>query len=149
MHELWESLFFENVRNLMYVSKLKEKTKKIFCFLGNCIWIGCHNASVLWREYLSSAVSVLTNKPNISDITKRNIFHFGSFQRDNKRLQKCCRADFSSVWESLGCWLSKGFLKQTFQVFTFPRLSQSVISETYSLWGPYLFSKCSKIDVGF
>ena len=34
--------------------------KKAFCFGDNSIWIGCVKLSLLRREYLSSAVNVLT-----------------------------------------------------------------------------------------
>ena len=41
--------------------------------------------SVLRKEYLSSASNVLTNSPNISDITKRDIFEL-NFSRSDYRI---------------------------------------------------------------
>ena len=52
--------------------KKKKKRKKVFCFWGNCIWRCCYKSSVLRRQYLSLAVNVLTNSPNILHITKRD-----------------------------------------------------------------------------
>ena len=40
----------------------KKKTRKIFLFGDNCVRIGCVKLSLLRREYLSSAVNVLTNR---------------------------------------------------------------------------------------
>ena len=42
-------------------------------YLDNCTWIGFPRFS-LQREDFLSAVNLLTNSPNISDITKRDIF---------------------------------------------------------------------------
>ena len=41
--------------------------EKIFCFLGNSIWIGWRKFSLLQREYVLSAVIMSTNSPKISD----------------------------------------------------------------------------------
>ena len=49
---------------------MQEKIEKK---LDNYILIGYGKFSVLRREYLSSPVSVLTNSPKISNITKRDI----------------------------------------------------------------------------
>ena len=45
-----------------------------FLILGNYIWIGFVKLSLLRREYLSSAVNVLSKIPDILDITKRDFF---------------------------------------------------------------------------
>ena len=52
---------------------MQQKSQKNFRFLDNCSWIGCGKFFLLRREYLSSAVSVLTNTPNISDTVRRII----------------------------------------------------------------------------
>ena len=52
----------------------KNSLEKDFSFLDSCIWIGCVKLSVLRREYLPSAVNVLTNSPNFLHITKRDSF---------------------------------------------------------------------------
>ena len=46
-----------------------------FCFRDNSIWIGFFRFSLLSREYLWPAFSILTNSPKILHITKRDIFH--------------------------------------------------------------------------
>ena len=58
--------------------------QKVIDFLDNCIWTGCGSFSLLWREYLPSAVNVLTNSPKISDQTKREIFQLNLSQIDGK-----------------------------------------------------------------
>ena len=47
---------------------------KKLSLLNNCILIDCRYFSKLRRQYLSSAVNVLTNSPEISDISKRDKF---------------------------------------------------------------------------
>ena len=74
----------------------------------NCIWTGWRNFSLLWQEYLSSAINVLTNTPKISYLTLREVFPLNLSQIDGK----CCRADFSSVWDPLKRLLPKSILKQ-------------------------------------
>ena len=65
--------------------KKSEKSEKVFCFLGNAISIGWRKLSLLRREYLSSAVNVLTNSSTISDITKiLLIFQLQFSQSDRK-----------------------------------------------------------------
>ena len=50
--------------------KWRKKLGKLFCFWDNYIWKCCNTFSLLRREYLSSAVNVLTNRPNIFHITR-------------------------------------------------------------------------------
>ena len=71
----------------MYIPEMEQKIRKIFSFLDNCIWNGCSKSSVLQREYLSSAVNVLTKCPKISHITKRDIFQV-SFPQSDKKYDK-------------------------------------------------------------
>ena len=40
----------------------ENKQESVFCFWDKCIWIVCIELSLLRREYLSSAVNVLTKK---------------------------------------------------------------------------------------
>ena len=77
-----------------------------------CISIGCGKFSLLGRKYVSLAVNVLTKSPKISNVIKRDIFQLNFGQSDETIFWKCCRADFSSVWDPLTCWLSKGVLKR-------------------------------------
>ena len=53
---------------------MQSKTEKKFFFWGHSIWIGWVKLSVLRREYLSSAVNVLTNSLKILHSTKRDFF---------------------------------------------------------------------------
>ena len=46
--------------------------EKVFCFWDNSIWIGCVKLSLLRREYLPSAFSVLGNSLEILHITNRD-----------------------------------------------------------------------------
>ena len=41
---------------------MRKKIRKSFLFGDNCVRIGCVKLSVLRKEYLSSAVNVLTNR---------------------------------------------------------------------------------------
>ena len=56
--------------------------KKAFCFWDSSIWIGFVNLSLLRREYLSSAVNMLTKSYNVSHITKKDIFLLIYLQND-------------------------------------------------------------------
>ena len=64
--------FFQNVQNLMKNTKKKkaERLERVFCFLDDCIEIDCCKFSLSQREYLSSAVNLLTSSAKILDITK-------------------------------------------------------------------------------
>ena len=57
--------------------------------------------SVLWREYLVSAVSGLTNSPKISDLTKTDIFQLYVLQNDETVGRKYPISDFCSVYQPL------------------------------------------------
>ena len=92
--------------------KWRKKFSKSFFFLDNFISIGCGKFSVVWRKYLSSAISLITNSPKISDITKRDIFQLHFPHSNEKIWSKCCRVDFSSLSNTLACWLSRGVLKR-------------------------------------
>ena len=115
MHQLWGSSFFPSCSKFSADFTIVAKSlEKSFCFLGNCISIGCVKFSLLRREYLSWTVNVLINKPKLSDIPKRDNFRLNFSHSDETVWWKCCRADFSSVWDSLTCWLSQGVLKRGF-----------------------------------
>ena len=62
----------------------EKNLEKSFCFLDNCIWVGCVNLSLLRRVYFSSAVSVSTNSSEILHITKRDSFLLNFFTLINK-----------------------------------------------------------------
>ena len=53
---------------------MQEEIQKAFCFWDNCVRIGCVKLSLLRREYLSSAVNVLTNSYKALRLTKTDLF---------------------------------------------------------------------------
>ena len=54
--------------------------EKVFCFKDNGVWTCCVTVCILRREYVNSAVNVLTNTPNIFDLTKADFFQLNLFQ---------------------------------------------------------------------
>ena len=68
---LWfrKYITFEGVT--ISTSDMEEKILKIFSFLDNCSWIGCYKFFRLRREYLPSAINLLTNTSRISDTLRR------------------------------------------------------------------------------
>ena len=48
--------------------------EKVFCFKDNGVWTCCIKVCMLRWEYVYSAVNVLTNSPNILDLTKAYFF---------------------------------------------------------------------------
>ena len=57
--------------------------KKLLCFLDNGVRIGCVKLSLLRREYLSSAVNVLTNTYKALHLTKTDFFPLNYLQNDH------------------------------------------------------------------
>ena len=55
---------------------------KLFVFGDNCIWIVCFKLFLLRREYLSSAVNVLTNSLKILHSTKIDFFQMNYVHSD-------------------------------------------------------------------
>ena len=53
---------------------MEKKLEKAFCFSDNYVRIGCVKLSLLRREYLSSAVNVLTTSYKALRLTKRDFF---------------------------------------------------------------------------
>ena len=73
IHQLWGSSFFKKYSKFKLDFKNAEKnSEKVFCFRDTCIWIGCVKLSLLRREYLPSALSVLGNSLEILHITNRD-----------------------------------------------------------------------------
>ena len=50
--------------------KAIKNLEKVFCFKDNDVWTGCVKVCILRPEYMYSTVNVLTNSPNILDLTK-------------------------------------------------------------------------------
>ena len=62
---------------------MQEKIEKKSCiFWDNGVRIGCVNLSLLRREYLSSAVNVLTNTYKALHLTKNDSFRLNYLQND-------------------------------------------------------------------
>ena len=68
-------MFFAKCSNFCVDSEKSRKYWQFFFYLSdNCIWIGSHEFSLLWQEYLLWAVNVITGSLNIWDLTKRDLF---------------------------------------------------------------------------
>ena len=96
--------------------------QNVFGFLDKWIWTGCQNFSLLWREYLWSAVSVLANGPKIADLILERSFptQYILDWWKSKRKMLLCR--FQRCLYRLIRWLTKRALKQDLsciQVITF------------------------------
>ena len=75
-------------------------SQKVYGSYDKRIRFGCSKFHVLWREYLVSTVSGLTNKPNVSDLTQKDIFWLYLCQNYEKILWKCSLADSETVFET-------------------------------------------------
>ena len=113
--------------------------ENVFAFEDSCVGTCWGNFSLLWQEYMSSAHNVLKDGPHISDLTKRHDRHLTLSDINEKLSEKCCREDFSSVWDPSTPLLPKGVLKLHF--------SESIRPEILKLWRVYLFLKSSKFHV--
>ena len=60
----------------------KKKIRKSFLFRDNCVQIGCVKLSLLRREYLSSAVNVLTNSYKALRLSKTDFFRLNYLPND-------------------------------------------------------------------
>ena len=61
---------------------MQKKFRKTFLFGDNCVRIACVELSLLRREYLSSAVNVLTNSYKSLCLTKRDFFRLNYLPND-------------------------------------------------------------------
>ena len=66
--------FFKILKICAWFQKCNKKFRKIFCFWDNWIWIGIVKLSLLRRRYFSLTGNVLTSRPKICDVNKRDIF---------------------------------------------------------------------------
>ena len=63
---------------------MQEKiAEKVVYFWDNGVRIGCVNLSLLRREYLSSAVNVLTNTYKALNLSKPDSFRLNYLQNDH------------------------------------------------------------------
>ena len=58
--------------------------EKVFCFKDNGVWTCCVKVFILRLEYVYSAVNVLTNSPNILDMTQADFFQLNLSQVHGK-----------------------------------------------------------------
>ena len=61
---------------------MQKQIRKSFLFGDNCVRIGCVKLSLLRREYLSSAVNMLTNSYKALRQTKIDFFRLNYFPND-------------------------------------------------------------------
>ena len=78
----------------------KKSCEKAFCFCDNCVRIGCAKLSLLRREYLSSALNVLTNSYKALRLTKTDFFRINYFQMISK-YGKSAVVQIATVFESV------------------------------------------------
>ena len=81
----------------------KKSSEKVFCFLDKCMWIDPAKVPLLRREYLSSAVNVLTISPKILHITKRNSIVFTVIKKYGKGASLQIVTVFGTVYH-IACW---------------------------------------------
>ena len=91
-----------------------KNSEKVFCFSDKCIWIVCIELSLLRREYLSSAVNVLTKSLETLHITTSDFFQVNYLQSDQWIWYSTCRWVWISVSARLPYCLSMGHLKRDF-----------------------------------
>ena len=121
--------------------------QNVFRFLDNCIWIGSGRFSQFRKENLSLTVSVLTNAPKISHITKGDICWI-SFTHSGRELWwNCCHTDFTGVCNPLTCWLSKDILKQGFLDISLTTSLAVLNSGNILVMTVIVFSKCLKFEL--
>ena len=75
IQNLWESSFYS--KSWEFFLNFKNAAKNwgnLFCFWGNCIWIGIVKFALLRTGYFSSVANVLTSSPKICHVNKRDFF---------------------------------------------------------------------------
>ena len=83
IYQLWGSSFFWKCSKFnVDFENLRKNAEKAFCFWDNYVRNGCVKLSVLRREYLSSAVNVLTNSYKSLRLTKINFFELHYLPND-------------------------------------------------------------------
>ena len=83
MHQLWGWSFFSKCSKFnLDLKNAQNGPENSYCFLDNCILIACVKFPVLRREYLPSAVNVLTKCPKILHVTKGGFFQLNLLHSD-------------------------------------------------------------------
>ena len=100
MHRLWGSSFFWKCSKFKVNFKnAKKNWDTVFCFWDNSIWTGCVKLSLLSREYLSSAVNMLTKSLNILHSTNMDFLQLNYVHPDQ---QICLKFPSSRFQQCLG-----------------------------------------------
>ena len=92
--------------------KDKKDVRKNFSFCDICIWIVCCKLSLASREYILSAVNVLTKSLKTLDVTQSDSFSLNYLQSDQWIWQRCWQWYWISVLGRFSCYLWRGPLKQ-------------------------------------
>ena len=83
INQLWGSSFFWKYSKFKVdFENATKNCEKAFCFGDNYVRNGCVKLSVLRREYLSSAVNVLTNSYKSLRLTKTDFFWLNYLPND-------------------------------------------------------------------
>ena len=83
INQLWGSSFFWKFSKFnVDFENFRRNPEKAFCFWDNYVRSGCVKLSVLRREYLSSAVNVLTNSYKSLRLTKTDFFWLNYLPND-------------------------------------------------------------------
>ena len=83
INQLWGSSFFWKCSKFnVDFENLRKNPEKAFYFWDNYVRNGCVKLSVLRREYLSSAVNVLTNSYKSLRLTKTDFFWLNYLPND-------------------------------------------------------------------
>ena len=131
----------------LHLKNAAKNLKKLFCFWENWIWIGIVKLSLLRTGYFSSAANVLGSSPKIWHVNKRDFLENKFLPSDQWIRQRCCDADFNSVWARLTYCFSKHPLKLDFLDIYLTTFSKSVTSKIQNLWGSSFYSKCLKFNL--
>ena len=124
-------LFFSKCSKIEVKFKNDAKNlQKGFCFLGNCIWISSFKLSLLRREYLSSIVNVLTNRPKILHTTKRDFLQLHFLSQWSINMIKVLLSRFQHSLGPFTMLLVEGSNKRGFLQMTLTTSSVVRISET-------------------
>ena len=139
---LWKcSKFDVNLKNI------ENNWQKSFCLRDKCIWIGCVKLPLLRREYLSSAVNVLTNNLQIFHVTKRDSFQLSYLHSDQWIWESCCHWDSNRVLARLPRCLSRSPLKRDFLgIYLTTSLGVRYFRDTSAMRVIFFFWKGSKFD---
>ena len=115
IHQLWPSSSFSKCLKFDVDSGNRTKNwESVFRSSDNSIWIGRGKFSQCSIGYLPSAVNLLRSIPKISPNSTVDIFQINFCQNDEKTWRKGSHGDFTSIWDTFTCWLSKCFPKRRF-----------------------------------